>query len=52
MTIASSNFDDTVEYPIDQHSLAKLQDPHLTTEGFQRIYHQLTWPPKEIQRRY
>jgi len=52
VTIASSNFDDTVEYPIDQNSLAKLQDPSLTTEEFHRIYHQLTWPPKEIQRRY
>lgn len=52
VTIASSNFDDTVEYPIDRNSLAKLQDPSLTTEEFHRIYHQLTWPPKEIQRRY
>lgn len=52
VTIASSNFDDTVEHPIDRNSLAKLQDPSLTTEEFHRIYHQLTWPPKEIQRRY
>lgn len=52
VTIASSNYDDTVEYPIDQTSLAKLQDPELTTEEFHRLYHQLTWRPKEIQRRY
>lgn len=40
VTIASSNFDDTVEHPIDRNSLAKLQDPSLTTEEFHRIYHQ------------
>lgn len=42
ITIASSNYDDTVEYPIDQTTLAKLQDPALTTETFHRLYHELT----------
>lgn len=52
VTIASSNFDDTVEYPIDRNTLTQLQDPSLTTAEFHRLYHQLTWPPKEVQRRY
>jgi hypothetical protein len=52
VTIASSNFDDTVEYPIDRKTLTQLQDPSLTTAEFHRLYHQLTWPPKEVQRRY
>ena len=42
ITIASSNYDDTVEYPIDQATLQKLQDPALTTEAFHRLYHGLT----------
>ncbi len=42
ITIASSNYDDTVEYPIDQATLAKLQDPALTTQAFHRLYHDLT----------
>ena len=42
ITIASSNYDDTVEYPIDQEALAKLQNPNLTTEGFHRLYRELT----------
>lgn len=42
ITIASSNYDDTVEYSIDQATLAKLQDPALTTETFHRFYHELT----------
>ncbi|HEX6950519.1 MAG TPA: hypothetical protein VF127_13040 [Nitrospira sp.] len=52
VTIASSNFDDTVEYPIDQASLARLQDPSLTDEQFHRIYHELTSTPKELPARY
>jgi hypothetical protein len=47
MTIASSNYDDTVEYPIDQATLAKLQDPDLTTEAFHRLYRELTSSPLE-----
>lgn len=42
VTIASSNYDDTVEYPIDQATLARLQDQTLTTEEFHRLYHGLT----------
>jgi hypothetical protein len=52
VTIASSNFDDTVEYPIDQSSLAKLQDPSLTNEEFHRLYRELTSTPKELPERY
>lgn len=42
ITIASSNYDDTVEYPIDQATLSKLQDPALTTDAFHRLYRELT----------
>ncbi len=42
ITIASSNFDDTVEYPIDKVSLTKLQDPTLTTDQFHELYRSLT----------
>ena len=42
ITIASSNYDDTVEYPINQETLAKLQDPQLSTEAFHRLYRDLT----------
>jgi hypothetical protein len=52
ITIASSNFDDTVEYPIDASELAKLQDPTLTTESFHRLYRDLTSVPLEIKGRH
>lgn len=42
ITIASSNYDDTVEYPIDRDALIQLQNPDLTTEGFHRLYRDLT----------
>ncbi len=42
ITIASSNYDDTVEYPISQETLAKLKDPELSTEAFHRLYRDLT----------
>ncbi|MBH0199767.1 MAG: hypothetical protein HP497_10160 [Nitrospira sp.] len=42
ITIASSNYDDTVEYPIDRGALAKLQNPDLTTEEFHRLYKEFT----------
>jgi hypothetical protein len=42
ITIASSNYDDTVEYPISRDTLAKLQDPALSTEAFHRLYRDLT----------
>ena len=52
VTIASSNFDDTVEYPIDQAALAQLQNQHLTTEEFHRLYRDLTSTPMEPKGRY
>ena len=52
VTIASSNYDDTVEYPITQEALAHLQDPALTTEEFHRLYHDLTSSPKSYSRSY
>ncbi|OAI45446.1 hypothetical protein AYO43_08145 [Nitrospira sp. SCGC AG-212-E16] len=52
VTIASSNFDDTVEYPIDQATLARLQDENLTTEEFHRLYRDLTSTPLEPKGRY
>jgi hypothetical protein len=42
ITIASSNFDDTVEFRIDEEALRRLQDPSLTTEQFQSLYRQMT----------
>ena len=52
VTIASSNFDDTVEYPIDQATLARLRDENLTTEEFHRLYRDLTFIPLEPKGRY
>ena len=52
VTIASSNFDDTVEFPIDQAALAKLQNQNLTTEEFHRLYRGLTSSPVEPKGRY
>ena len=52
VTIASSNYDDTVEYPISQEALAKLQAPDLTTEEFHRVYRELTSVPLEPKGRY
>jgi hypothetical protein len=52
VTIASSNYDDTVEYPIGHAALAQLQDPALTTEEFHHLYHNLTSPPKDRPGRY
>ena len=52
VTIASSNFDDTVEYPIDQAALARLRDETLTTEEFHRLYRDLTSTPLEPKGRY
>ena len=52
VTIASSNYDDTVEYPIDQAALARLQDENLTTEEFHRLYRDLTSVPLEPKGRY
>lgn len=52
VTIASSNFADTVEYPIDQATLARLQDEDLTTEEFHHLYRDLTSTPIEPKNRY
>jgi hypothetical protein len=52
VTIASSNFDDTVEYPVDQATLARLQNENLTTEEFHRLYRDLTSTPLEPKGRY
>ncbi len=52
VTIASSNFDDTVEYPIDQATLARLQNENLTTEEFHRLYRDLTSVPIERKGRH
>lgn len=46
VTIASSNYDDTVESRIDQAALAQLQNPALTTEEFHRLYRELTTSPE------
>lgn len=55
ITIASSNYDDTVEYHITQDTLSKLQDPALSTEAFHRLYRDLTSAvidPKAPKARY
>ena len=52
VTIASSNYDDTVEYPIDQATLVKLQNENLTTEEFHRLYRDLTSVRVEPKSRY
>lgn len=52
ITIASSNYDDTVEYPIDGSALDRLQQPDLSTEAFHRLYRELTSSPKTGPGRY
>jgi hypothetical protein len=52
VTIASSNYDDTVEYPISKEDLAHLLDPSLTTEQFHDVYKQLTSVPLKPAGRY
>ena len=42
VTIASSSFDDTVEYPIGEEALKELENPLLTTEQFHALYRRLT----------
>lgn len=42
VTIASSSFDDTVEYAIQEDELRQLEDPALTTEQFHELYRQFT----------
>jgi hypothetical protein len=52
VTIASSNYDDTVEYPISKEDLARLLDASLTTEQFHELYRQLTSVPLKPAGRY
>lgn len=52
VTIASSNYDDTVEFRIDKTALAQLQNPALSTEEFHRLYRALTTPPADEKGRY
>lgn len=52
ITIASSNYDDTVEYHITQETLLKLQDPTLSTEAFHRLYRGLTLAVIDPKGRY
>ena len=52
VTIASSNYDDTVEYPINHAALEQLQNPDLTTEEFHRLYRTLTSSRVEPKGRY
>lgn len=52
VTIASSNYDDTVEFPIDQAALARLQNQNLTTDEFHRLYRDLTSSRVEPKGRY
>lgn len=42
VTIASSSFDDTVEYPVSTEQLTELENPALTTEQFHALYRGLT----------
>ena len=46
ITIASSNYDDTVEFRIDEEALRRLQDPSLATDQFHDQYRRLTTPKK------
>ena len=52
VTIASSNFDDTVESPILSEDLEHLLDPSLTTEQFHELYRRLTSAPLKSGGRY
>ncbi|MFO0731028.1 MAG: hypothetical protein U0361_08550 [Nitrospiraceae bacterium] len=42
IAIASSSFDDTVEYQIDEATMKELENPALTTEQFHELYRRLT----------
>jgi hypothetical protein len=52
VTIASSNYDDTVETKIDQAALEMLQNPALNTEEFHRLYRTLTTPQVDVNGKY
>jgi hypothetical protein len=42
VAIASSSFDNTVEYPVSAEQLRELENPALTTEQFHALYRRLT----------
>ena len=42
VAIASSSFDDSVEYPVSAEQLRELENPVLTTEQFHALYRRLT----------
>jgi hypothetical protein len=42
VAIASSSFDDSVEYPVSAEQLRELENPALTTEQFHTLYRRLT----------
>lgn len=42
IAIASSSFDDTVEYPVSEKAVQELENPSLTTEEFHELYRRLT----------
>ena len=42
VAIASSGFDDTVEYPVSEEQLKQLEAPSLTTEQFHELYRRFT----------
>ncbi len=52
VTIASSNYDDTVEWPISPAQLAQLQSPELTTDQFHRLYREFTTSAADVKGRY
>ena len=52
VTIASSNYDDTVEWPISPARLAQLQNPELTTDEFHRLYREFTSSSADLKGRY
>jgi len=52
VTIASSNYDDTVEWPISPAQLAQLQNPELTTDQFHRLYREFTTSAADVKGRY
>lgn len=42
IAIASSSFDETVEYPVSEEALSQLENPSLTLEQFHELYRRLT----------
>lgn len=42
VAIASSSFDDTVEYPVSEEAVQELENPSLTTDEFHELYRRLT----------